>query len=149
MAASGPVDSGLSLPVSFSPGSLTSPTWTSSKSGVGATGASYSYGFTTSTGATLSYVTMTVPAGTTGTPTLGAVTGLPGGGTLSLSGNLLTYSFGSAWYNGGTAVTITVNTVTNTSTAGSYAAELTTDGTNSGAPVLPMDTGTTAALALS
>jgi len=149
IAASGPIDTGLSAPVALSPGSLAGPTWTTSKSGVGATAVTYTYNFTTGTGAALSYVTMTVPAGTAGTPSLGTVTGLPGGGTLSLSGNLLTYSFGSVWYNGGSPVTITVTGLTNTSTAGSYTAELATDGTNSGAPVLPMDTGTTSAVVFS
>jgi hypothetical protein len=141
--SSGPVDGGLSPLVSFSPGSMVSPTWTPSSTAVGASAVSYAYSFKTATSANFTSVTMTVPTGTTGTPVVALTSGVPGGGTLTLSGALLTYSFSSSWMNSGTNVALTISGLTNTSTAGSYTAELTTNGGNSG-PALPIDTGTTA-----
>ena len=98
-------------------GHLVNPLWTVSKSATEAT-TTYGYSFTTATGATLSSVTMTVPPGTSGTPLVGTVTGVPTTETFSLSGNVLTYSFKSTHLNPGTTVSITVTGMTNTRTTG-------------------------------
>jgi hypothetical protein len=144
-----PVDTASSSPVSFSPNNMTSPVWTATSTAKGAA-VTYKYTFTPSQGYNMSSLTMTVPAGTAGTPVLVSETGLAAG-TLSLSGTLLTYSYGATsttWLNSGTAVQIQVTGLTNTSSAGTYTAELTTNGGNS-APFLPVDTGVTAALSFS
>jgi hypothetical protein len=143
-----PVDTGSSSPVSFSPNTMTSPLWTSSSTVKGKTGVTYTYSFTPSGSYNVNSVTMTVPAGTAGTPALGTVTGFNQTGTLSLSGTLLTYSFGTgtAWMS--PPVSVQVTGMTNTSSAGSYTAELTTNAGNS-APYSPADTGVTPALSFS
>jgi len=110
-------------------GSLTAASWSTSKSTAGATGASYVYAFTAATSATnIRTVTMTVPAGTAGTASLGTVTpaGMTGG-TISLSGGVLTYSFtANHTLDSGTAVSIQINGLTNTATPGSYPSEIVT-----------------------
>jgi signal peptidase I len=138
---SAPVDNGLAGPLSFGAGTMAAPLWTISNGATNATSVRYGYSFTTATGATLSTVTMTVPSGTSGTPTGSSVTGVPAGGTVVLAGTLLTYSFNPIYVNPGTAVTLTIGGMTNTSVAGSYPAELSTNGTNNQAPSLPIDTG--------
>ena len=143
-----PVDTGMTALVSMSPGVMTNPQWTDSKSSVGATGVTYGYSFTTPIGATLTTMTAPVPVGTPGTPTVGPMTGVPSNGTVSLSGNVLTYSFPSIYLNPGTAVSVQINGLTNTSTAGSYSAELTTKGSTVGGPSLPIDTGLTGSTTL-
>jgi hypothetical protein len=121
---------------------LTGPTWTVSKSTTGATTVSYTYTFTVATTSSLSSVTMSVPSGTAGTPTVGSVSGLASG-TISLVGSTLTYSFTSASVASGTAVSIKINGLTNTSTAGTYASTITTlNGASS------VDTGTTGSVVL-
>jgi len=106
---------------------LTAASWSTSKSTAGATGASYVYAFTAATSATnIRTVTMTVPAGTAGTASLGTVTpaGMTGG-TISLSGGVLTYSFtANHTLDSGTAVSIQINGLTNTATPGSYPSEI-------------------------
>ena len=74
-------------------GALVGPMWATSKSEAGATGVAYTYSFTTATKSGLTSVTMTVPPGTAGTPAVGAVSGVPTGGTVSLVSNTLTYTF--------------------------------------------------------
>ncbi len=143
-----PVDSGTSGTVPIGPGAMANPTWAVSKMGLGATGATYSYSFTTATSATLSSLTISVPQGTSSTPVLAAVTGLPSTGTLSPSGGILTYSFASSVVSSGTAVSLQVSGMTNPSTAGNYTADLATNGTNGG-PVLPVDVGASNVLTLS
>ena len=91
-------------------------------------------------------VTMTVPPGTSGTPLVGTVTGVPTTETFSLSGNVLTYSFKSTHLNPGTTVSITVTGMTNTRTTGAYTGQLSTNGTNTGGPSLPIDSGVTGAI---
>jgi hypothetical protein len=142
-----PIDSGVTAPVAFTGGALSNPTWTTSKSEAGASGATYTYGFTTATGAALTSVAMTVPPGTAGTPALGAVSGVPGGGTVSLAGNTLTYAFASQWVNAGTAASIQITGLTNTSTPGSYSSQITTVGSNVGGPSVPIDSASSAAVA--
>ena len=135
------VDSGTTPSVTFTLGALVTPTWSSSKTATGATAASYTYGFTTATASSLTSVTMTVPAGTPVVAlTVGTVTPSSlAGGTASLSGTTLTYSFtATPVINSGTAVSIQINGFTNTSTAGTYPSTITTK--NGGATV---DSGTT------
>jgi hypothetical protein len=61
----------------------------------GASGVSYTYTFTAATTSALDSVTMTVPADTGGTPVAGTVTPSPvaAGGSVSLAGGTLTYTF--------------------------------------------------------
>jgi hypothetical protein len=121
---------------------LTDATWSSSSTTVGAADASYTYAFTAATSASLTSVTMTVPTGTAGTPTVGTVS--PDsltGGSIALAGTTLTYSFTSASISAGAAVSVQVNGLTNTPTAGSYSSEISTE--NLGAPI---DSGVTPAV---
>jgi len=122
---------------------LASATWSSSSTLTSATGASYSYSFTTATAASLSSVTMTVPTGTGGTPVVGTVSPYSlAGGTASLSGTTLTYTFTAAQVGVNTAVSIQLSGLTNTSTTGSYTSTVTTmNGTSA------VDTGTTGSFA--
>jgi hypothetical protein len=118
--------------------------WTASKVATGATGVSYGYALTAATAASLTSVTMTVPTGTGGTPTVGTVSPVSlAGGSVSLSGTTLTYSFTAAAIASGTAISIQVNGLTNTATAGSYTAQLSTR-RSTGA----IDTGTSGPVAL-
>jgi YVTN family beta-propeller protein len=137
------VDSSVTPSVAITGGALTSPIWTVSNTGKGATGVTYTYTFTTSTAATLTSVTMSVPAGTAGTPSVGSVSGVPSGGSVSLATNTLTYSFSATAVAASTAVTIHVTGITNTSTTGSYTSQLTT--VTAGGPI---DTGLTAAVSI-
>ena len=112
--------------------------WSTSKTTDGATGASYTYSFTAATSAALDEITMTVPTGTAGTPSVGAVSPASiAGGSVSLSGTTLTYSFTSATIISNEAISVQVNGLTNTTTAGSDTSTITTH-SSSGA----VDTGT-------
>jgi hypothetical protein len=123
---------------------LSGATWSVSKSTTSATATSYTYTFTAATSSSLSSVTMTVPSGTGGSPAVGTVSpGSLAGGSIMLSGTTLTYSFSAASVAAGTAVSIRVNGLTNTATAGSYTSTITT---NNGASAV--DTGTTSAVVL-
>ena len=123
-----PVDSGVTPAVTIFAGALFAPTWSTSSTVTSATAVSYTYNFTTATASTLSSATMTVPSGTTGSPTVGTVTPLTmGTGTsVSLAAGVLTYSFTAAQIAGGTAVSIQIRGLTNTSTAGTYSSTVTT-----------------------
>jgi hypothetical protein len=123
--------------------SLAGPAWTASDSTVGATDVSYTYTFTTATTSTLDSVAMTVPAGTGGTPATGTVSPSPiaAGGNVSLAGGALTYTFTPAVIDAGTAISIEITGLTNTTTAGSYTSTITTS--DAGAAV---DSGTTPAV---
>jgi hypothetical protein len=94
------------------------------------------------TGLVVTSITMTVPAGTTGTPTLGTVSpsGILGG-SISLTGNTLTYAGISTTLLQGTTASIQVKSLTNTSTAGIYTSQITTNTAG-----LPTSTGTTNSL---
>ncbi|HEY5293874.1 MAG TPA: hypothetical protein VIJ70_00185, partial [Gaiellaceae bacterium] len=131
-------DTGTTSAYSITGGTLTGASWSASNAATGATGTTYTYGFTTATSATLTSVTMSVPSGTAGTATLGSVSGIPGGGSIALSGTTLTYSGFSQSTPGGTTVSISVGGLTNTSTAGSYTSSLTTF-----AGAAPIDAGVT------
>ena len=99
-----------------------------STAGPGGPGADYTYTFTTASTSELDSVTMTVPAGTGGLPAVGTVTPLAvaDGGTVSLSGGTLTYSFTPGTVSAGTAVSIEITGLTNTPTAGSYTSDIAT-----------------------
>jgi YVTN family beta-propeller protein len=135
--ATSPVDAGVTATVSFGGGSLTSPTWRPSSYKAGAA-ASYTYTFKTGSGANVNNVTMTVPPGTGGSPTVTSVSGVPAGGTVALASNTLTYTFSSGWVGAGTSATLTFGGLTNTSSAGSYTAQIATKSVTT-----PVDTGTT------
>ena len=125
-SSSGAVDTGTTGTVTFTALGLTSPGWSASSTTVGATGTSYTYTFTTT--GLISSVAMTVPPGTAGTPTVGAVSPAAlTGGTVTLSGTTLTYS-GTFLTLGllGTAVSIQIGGLTNTTTAGVYTSEIVT-----------------------
>lgn len=109
-----PIDTGTSGAVLFSAGTMTSPSWALSKTTTGSSSLAYTYKFTTATSATLSSLEMTVPTGTAGTPTLGSVTGVPGSGSLTLSGSTLTYAFAASLVGSATTVTVQVTGMTNT-----------------------------------
>jgi hypothetical protein len=141
--ASGAVDTGTTPGVTFTTTALTSLGWSASSTAVGATGVSYTYTFTTTQTALITSFTMTVPPGTGGTPTLGATTPAIIG-SASLSGTTLTVSGLSFTLAGGTAVSIQVKGLTNTSIAGSYPAQIVT-----GSLASSVDSGTTPALTFS
>jgi hypothetical protein len=143
VAAGTPVETGTTPPVSLS-GTLASPDWGVSDTAPGGTDVDYAFSFTTGSSSALDSVTMTVPAGTGGSPVVGTVTpaAVAAGGTVSLSGTTLTYSFTPGTVAAGTAVVIEITGLTNTSTAGSYTSDITT--VDAGAPV---DSGTTPAVA--
>lgn len=110
----------------FTGSAFTKPGWSVSSATLGATGTSYTYTFTPSATLTALSVTMSVPPGTTGTPTIGTVSP-PGIGLLSgvsLSGNTLTLTSLGLALTLGSAVSIQVNGLTNTSTAGNYVPEI-------------------------
>jgi hypothetical protein len=143
-ASTGPIDSGITAPVSFSSGVLSSPTWAVSNTTSGQTGVTYTYTFTTGTGATLTSVSMTVPPLTAGTPVVGTITGVPTGGTISLASNTLTYTFPTGTYvNAGTAVSIQITGMKNTTTGGTYTSQITTSSATS-----TVDTGTTGSVSI-
>jgi WxL domain surface cell wall-binding len=140
-----PVDSGTAPAVSFS-GALVSPEWAVSTAAPGAAGVDYTYTLTAASTSVLDSVTMTVPAGTGGSPAVGVVTpaGVTDGGSVSLSGGTLTYSFTPGLVAAGTTVSIEITGLANTSTAGSYTSDITTVAADT-----PVDSGTTPAVSIS
>ncbi|HZD66872.1 MAG TPA: hypothetical protein VE152_12300, partial [Acidimicrobiales bacterium] len=118
------------------------PAWSASSTTAGDSGVTDTYRFTAATDATVSRVTMTVPPGTGGHPAVGTVS--PGGlagGSVSLSGTTLTYSFPPTRLAAGTRVSITVSGLTNPGAPGSYTSTITTARGSS-----PVDSGTTPAV---
>ena len=111
-------------PASAAP--LTNAAWSLSKTTTGATTVSYTFTFTTVSVATLTKITASVPAGTSGTPTLGTLTGV-GTGTVSLASNTLTFAITTpASIGAGTAIRITFDALTNTAAVGRYTSTVTT-----------------------
>jgi hypothetical protein len=143
---SAPYDNGLAGPLAFSAGTMGSPTWTTSTTSAGAVGVTYSYTFTSASGATLTSITMSVPVGTASVPVGGSVSGVPAGGSWSLSGTTLTYSFANTYVIPGTVVRLAASGMTNTTRTGSYVAELTSNGSPTNGASYPIDTGVTGAL---
>ena len=136
------VDSGTTPAVTFSGTTLVSPQWAVSDTAPGGTGVDYTYSFATASASELDSVTMTVPAGTGGSPAVGTVTPLAmAGGTVSVTGNTLTYSFTPGTVDAGTAVSIEITGLVNTTVAGSYTSDITTMDAG-----IPVDSGTTPAV---
>jgi hypothetical protein len=139
----------LGLAPSAAAASLTGMAWAASDTTPGATDVSYTYTytytFTTATTSALDSVTMTVPAGTGGTPAVGAVSpaSVAAGGSVSPSGETLTYTFTSAVISAGTAVSVEIAGLTNTATAGSYPSTITTSDADTA-----VDSGTAPAVTL-
>ena len=107
-------------------GSLDDVSWTVSNAQTGATNVTYAFAFTTASTATITKVTMTLPGGTGGTPSIGAVYGL-GGGEAALVDDELSYTLTApATVPAGTRVAVSFAGLTNTRTAGSHAATVTT-----------------------
>jgi hypothetical protein len=109
---------------------LTGPSWSATSIVVGAP-STYTFGFTPSSAVSLVALTLTIslPPGTSGSPTIGAVTpsGLAGElslPTLNASGTLLTITGAAVTLALTSPVTIQVNGLTNTYTAGSYVPEI-------------------------
>jgi hypothetical protein len=127
VSGAGPVDTGPSGAVVLTATALPSPAWSVSSAAVGDTGVSYTYTFTTATTTLPTSYTMTVPPGTAGTPTVGTVTPTMLDATVTLSGTTLTLSGTSASVPGGTAVSVQINGLTNTATAGPYTSEIVTN----------------------
>jgi hypothetical protein len=101
--------------------------WSVSMTTTGAAGVAYAYTFTVATTSPLSSVTMTLPSGTGGSPAVGTVSPASmAGGTASSSAGTLTYSFAAVTVASGTAVSIHVNGITNTGSAGGYTSTITT-----------------------
>src|SRR5205807_2654825 len=108
-------------PLAFA-GSLSGVGWSVSSTAPGAGGASYTFTFTTASAADLDTVTVKVPPGTGGSPAVGAVSpaSVAAGGAVSLSGHTLTYTFTNTSVPAGTAVSIEITGLANTTTAGTY-----------------------------
>jgi hypothetical protein len=115
----------LCSPAAFA-GSLDDVSWTVSSSQTGATNVTYAFAFTTASTATITKVTMTVPGGTGGTPSIGTVYGL-GAGEAASVGDELSYTLTTAvTVPAGTRVAVSFAGLTNTRTASSYVATVTT-----------------------
>jgi hypothetical protein len=117
----------------FTSTSLGGATWTPSSTAVGAPNTTYTYAFTPSSllSAVSLTITISVPPGTGGSPTIGAVSplGLLGAlnvPTLNASGTTLTITGTAVTLALGTPVSIQINGLTNTYTAGTYIPEITT-----------------------
>ncbi|MGH3258146.1 MAG: hypothetical protein ACRDOU_22605 [Streptosporangiaceae bacterium] len=131
--SSGAVDTGTTGTVTFTATALTTPGWSASSTAIGATGVSYTYTFTTALLGVMTSATMTVPPGTAGTPTLGTVSPAFLGESVTLSGTTITFSgISLTSLLPGTAVSIQVNGLTNTATAGVYPAEIVTETVGTG-----------------
>ena len=140
-----PNDSAPAGPIAFTAGTLSGPTWATSRATVGAT-ATYTYSFTTATtGNLLTSVTITVPPGTTGTPTASVAFVSV---SATLVGNLLTITPSSSLFVvGGTPISISVTGLTNTPAAGSYTSQIVTQGQLNGGAITQLDSASTAAIA--
>lgn len=129
-----PVDAGALPSLSIASSTLTTVGWSASATTTSATGATYTYSFTVATSGSLTLLTMGLPPGTSGTPSLGAVTAeAPNNGyaisvttgTPSISNGVLSVPFAGSFPSGST-VSLAVGGLTNTPTPGSYVAAVTT-----------------------
>ena len=125
---------------SASAADLAGPAWLVSDTAPGAAGVSYSYTFTTATTSALDSVTMTVPPGTAGIPVAGVVSppAVAAGGSVSMAGLGLTYTFAPSVVNAGTRVSIEIGGLTNTTAPGAYSSVISTSDAGTAA-----DSGTT------
>lgn len=138
------VDSG-TAGFTFTGTALSGVGWSPTSTVEGAS-ASYTYTFKPSSVLTslITEITISIPPGTTGTPTIGSVSpsGLLSSLTgVTLSGNLLTIVGSGFTLSLGASVSIQINGLTNTYTAGNYVAEIATYTTG----LLLMDSGVAAA----
>jgi hypothetical protein len=110
-----------------SAGTLTNASWTVSSNQIGATGVSYGYSFTTATSGTIKSITFVVSgSGLAGTPAIARNFGI-GAGTVSRSGQTITYTVTSAVsVSAGIPIYLEFSGLTNSSTAGSYTTAITT-----------------------
>jgi len=141
--SAGAINSGTTPALTLAAASLNAPDWSVSSTATGQQGVAYTFTAIPSGPMTVGAFRMSVPSDTTGTPSVGAV--LPAsiaGGTVSLAGGFLTYTFPATTLPAGTAISITIDNVKNTTTAGSYVSTITAMAAD-GAPVA---SGTAAAL---
>ena len=125
-------------------GSISAASWSASSTTVGA-GASYTWTMPTASTSTVSSITATLPAGTTASGLTVTAASNISTGTVSISGNTLTYTSPTpAMTAAGTVISFTVSGFTNASTPGSYTSTVTTYDANGD----EIDSGTTGALAL-
>jgi hypothetical protein len=108
---------------------LTNATWSTSSTTDSATLTSYTYSFIAATSSPLDAITMTVPSGTAGTPSVGTVSpaSIAGGSVGPISGATLTYTFTSVPIIAGEAISVQIDGLTNTGTAGSDTSTITTE----------------------
>ena len=109
---------------------------------LGAIGVSATWAFTTASTASLTSVVLSVPAGTGGTPALGAVTGLSSSGASvsAVVGGLITVTLTAQNVPSATAVSIVITGLSNSDVAGTYSSSVTTAST--GTTLLPLAPGT-------
>jgi hypothetical protein len=126
-------------------GTPSNMSWTVSNNQVGVTGVTYSYSFTTATIGVIKSITFAVSgAGLGGTPTISRNFGI-GAGTVSRSGQTITYTVTSAAsVAAGIPIYLSFGGLTNSSTAASYTTTITTQTAASAT----IDTGTTPAVTL-
>lgn len=146
-----PVASGTTAALGLTSTVLVSPTWSVSPAYAGASNASYTFGFTTTSAQTLTGVQFVLPAGIGATPSLTSVSaqstnsGSPtlSGASVARDGAVLSLSFAGVNVAGGTAFTVVIGGMTNPTAPGSYTAAITTrNGAHS------IDSGTTPAVRL-
>lgn len=122
------VASGATGSVSITQSVLSALSWTSSSSIAGATGVSYTFGFTTGApGATLTAFTMTVPPGTGGTPSLAATSTPAMSGTAAFvngESEIQVSLSPSLTVSADEAITVVISGLTNTSAIGSYTSSI-------------------------
>jgi hypothetical protein len=107
---------------------LTNVSWNISKPLPGDTSARYTWLFTAATTGTVATTTFTVPSGTAGASlTVTDVSGLPSGGTATLSGTTVTYTATATSVAAGTKCLIAIDGFTNTATPGTYTSQVTTN----------------------
>src|SRR5437868_11623192 len=106
---------------------LTSLSWTVTNNQVSATNVTYSYSFKTATAGTIKTITFAVSgSGLAGTPAIAKNYGI-GAGTVSRSGQTITYTVTSAVsVSAGIPIYVEFSGLTNSSSAGSYTTSITT-----------------------
>ena len=106
---------------------LTNVTWSVSNNQISATNVSYSYGFKTASNGTIKTITFVVSgSGLGGTPAIARNYGI-GAGTVSRSGQTITYTVTSAVsVSTGIPIYVEFSGLTNSGTAGSYTTVITT-----------------------
>ncbi|TML75109.1 MAG: hypothetical protein E6G04_12860, partial [Actinobacteria bacterium] len=108
-------------------GTLTNVSWTVTNNQVSATSVTYSYSFKTATAGTIKTITFAVSgSGLAGTPAIAKNYGI-GAGTVSRSGQTITYTVTSAVsVSAGIPIYVEFSGLTNSSSAGSYTTSITT-----------------------